>query len=164
MLTQHNLGKSQLSMVIRPCTIMQLFGLSNMLQLERGGWNSGFRGSTSTEGANKHRRSKLTLRTKQINRGSVPGQMNMESREDIFKTGRQSTCPGCWLRGSVGIYTHQPVSSRAAHGGGGGAWQGLGWNKGRDKRHASLTRAICRKQTGRIMLGRRSEPLRLLMH
>ena len=44
--------------------------------------------------------------------------MNMESREDIFKTGRQSSCTDCWLRGSVGIYTHQPVSSRAAHGGG----------------------------------------------
>ena len=30
----------------------------------------------------------------------------------------RSTATDCWLRGSVGIYTHQPVSSRAAHGGG----------------------------------------------
>ena len=60
---------------------------------------------------------------------------------------------------------HPPASEQqGCPWGGGGAWQGLGWNKGRDKRHASLTRAICRKQTGRIMLGRRSEPLRLLMH
>ena len=45
--------------------------------------------------------------------------MNMESREDIFKTGRQSSCTDCWLRGSVGIYTHQLVDAeRAANGGG----------------------------------------------